>query len=140
MACFDVLEHIEDDKEALSKMASLLNDKGLLVLTVPAYKFLWSRHDVVNYHYRRYNKYSLINKMPNSLIIKRASYFNTLLFPLALLDKTIISKNGKSYSMNPNKLVNSLLYKIFVVEKIILRHCNLPFGVSILLIAEKSSG
>jgi 2-polyprenyl-3-methyl-5-hydroxy-6-metoxy-1,4-benzoquinol methylase len=137
ITCFDVLEHIEDDKKALSKMAALVNDKGFLVLTVPAYKFLWNRHDEINHHYRRYSKKELLKKIPRDLSIKKISYFNTLLFPMAILDKLVLSKNKRSYSFNPNSVVNRILYRIFSAEKTILRFLNLPFGVSILLIAEK---
>jgi SAM-dependent methyltransferase len=137
ITCFDVLEHIEDDRQALTKMATLINDKGFLVLTVPAYKFLWNRHDEINHHYRRYSKKELIKKIPRNLLVKKVSYFNTLLFPMAILDKLVLSKNKRSYSFNPNSVVNRILYKIFSAEKTILRFLNLPFGVSILLIAEK---
>lgn len=139
ITCFDVLEHIEDDKQALTKMATLINDEGFLVLTVPAYKFLWNRHDEINHHYRRYSKKELLKKIPRNLLIKKVSYFNTLLFPMALLDKLVLSKNKRSYSLNPNSVVNRILYRIFSAEKTILRFLNLPFGVSILLVAEKSN-
>jgi len=137
VTCFDVLEHIEDDKNALLKMAKLVNDKGFLVLTVPAYKFLWNRHDEINHHYRRYSKEELIKKIPRNLLVKKVSYFNTLLFPMAVLDKLVLSKNKRSASFNPNPAVNSILYRIFSAEKTMLRFLNLPFGVSILLIAQK---
>jgi SAM-dependent methyltransferase len=140
VTCFDVLEHIKDDRKALLKMAGLVNDKGFLVLTVPAYKFLWNRHDDINQHYRRYSKKGLIKKIPSNLKVKKVSYFNTLLFPMAILDKLVLSKNKRSYSFSPNPAVNGVLYRIFSAEKTILRFLNLPFGVSILLIAEKTSG
>jgi 2-polyprenyl-3-methyl-5-hydroxy-6-metoxy-1,4-benzoquinol methylase len=138
VACFDVLEHIKDDKGALSKMESLIKDSGFLVITVPAYKFLWNRHDKMNDHYRRYTKNSLLKILPANLIVRRISYYNTLLFPLAVLDKLVLTKNRRSYSFNPSKIVNDVLYNIFVMEKKIMNYCNLPFGVSILLIAEKN--
>ena len=137
VACFDVLEHIADDKAALIKMESLLKDHGLLVLTVPAYKFLWGKHDELHGHLRRYTRESLIEKVPSSLSIKKASYFNTLLFPVALLDRLFFSKNKKSYSLNPNELINCILYIIFSIEKYIVPWISLPFGVSIILIAKK---
>jgi 2-polyprenyl-3-methyl-5-hydroxy-6-metoxy-1,4-benzoquinol methylase len=137
ITCFDVLEHIEDDRKALSKMATLVNDGGFLVLTVPAYKFLWNKHDEINHHYRRYSKKELLKKIPGNLLVKKVSYFNTLLFPMAIIDKLVLSKNKRSYSFDPNMVVNSILYRIFSAEKTILRFLNLPFGVSILLIAEK---
>ena len=138
VTCFDVLEHIKNDKEALFKMESLINDKGALIITVPAYMFLWSKHDEVNYHYRRYTQNGLISKLPKSLVIKRISYFNTLLFPMAVIDKLFLSKENRSYSLAPNILINEILYRIFVMEKNILRNYNFPFGISIMLIAEKS--
>jgi SAM-dependent methyltransferase len=140
VTCFDVLEHIKDDRQALQKMAGLINDRGFLVLTVPAYQFLWNRHDDINRHYRRYSRKELVKKIPSSLKVKKTSYFNTLLFPMAILDKLVLSKNKRSYSFNPNPAVNGILYRIFSAEKTILRSLNLPFGVSILLIAEKMSG
>jgi 2-polyprenyl-3-methyl-5-hydroxy-6-metoxy-1,4-benzoquinol methylase len=137
VTCFDALEHIADDEKALSKMEALVKNKGFLVLTVPAYMFLWNRHDEVNHHYRRYGRKELIKKLPRGLIIRKASYFNTLLFPMAMLDKLLLSRNRKSHSLDPNKSVNAILYRIFSMERSILRFADLPFGVSILLIAEK---
>jgi hypothetical protein len=70
-------------------------------------------------------------------VIRKASYFNTLLFPMAILDRLVLARNRKSYSLNPNKSVNTILYRVFSMERSMLRLTNLPFGVSILLIAQK---
>jgi 2-polyprenyl-3-methyl-5-hydroxy-6-metoxy-1,4-benzoquinol methylase len=137
VTCFDALEHIADDEKALSKMEALVKDKGFLMLTVPAYMFLWNRHDEVNHHYRRYGRRELLRKLPRSLVIRKASYFNTLLFPMAVLDKLVLARNRKSHSLDPNKAINAILYRVFSLEKSILRFTDLPFGVSILLIAQK---
>jgi SAM-dependent methyltransferase len=140
VAMFDVLEHIEEEGEAYIHLHEVLEDKGLLILTVPAYKFLWSEHDKLNNHYRRYSMQDLtfwINIVHDWFTVKKLTYFNTLLFPLALLDKLWFSKNKQSSALNPSKLVNTILYNIFKLEKILLSYINLPFGVSILLIAEK---
>lgn len=131
VAMFDVLEHVENDHKAANKMKGRLKHKGLLIVTVPAYTFLWSKHDEINNHYRRYNIKNFNRK------IKRATYFNTLLFPLALLDKLWFAKNKQSTALNPSKVINTILYNIFKLEKYILKYFNLPYGVSILLIAEK---
>ena len=134
---FDVMEHIEDDRQALLKMTSLVKKGGLLVITVPAYQFLWGSHDVLNHHYRRYTKKGLIERLPAGIVIKRATYFNTLMFPAAVLDKLFFSRNKPSYALNPDKIIDKMLYQVFAFEKFILRHLNLPFGTSILLIANK---
>jgi SAM-dependent methyltransferase len=137
VTCFDALEHVADDEKALSKMEALVKDGGFLILSVPAYMFLWNRHDEVNHHYRRYNRKELLRKLPGSLVVRKASYFNTLLFPIAILDRLVLARNRKSYSLDPNKSINGILYRVFSIEKSILRFTDLPFGVSILLIAEK---
>ncbi len=145
VAMFDVLEHIDDDIVTLATVYSILKERGLVILTVPAYKFLWSEHDTLNNHYRRYTKKALtrlewLSKTMlfyNGFDTKRLTYFNTLLFPLALLDKLWFAKNKQSYSLNPNRVVNTILYNIFKIERYILKYTNLPYGVSILLIAEK---
>lgn len=139
VVAFDVIEHIEDDLEALDIIEFILKNRGLLILTVPAYMFLWSEHDRLNNHHWRYTIKELESTLGVSFGIKRATYFNTLLFPLALLDKLWLARNKQSSALNPSKLVNTILYRIFSTEKILLKYFNLPYGVSILLIAEKRS-
>lgn len=136
LALFDVLEHIEDDKKVVKKINSLLKKKGMVVLTVPAYMFLWSHHDDLNNHYRRYVKKDLTKLFQmNGFKIKKLTYFNTILFPLAYIQKITQNKNSKPF--NPNNLLNKILYSIFNQESNIVPVINLPFGVSLLLIAEK---
>jgi len=138
IALFDVLEHIENDKKAITKISNLLENRGKLILTVPAYMFLWSNHDLINDHYRRYTKTELKNLiLKNKFKIKKISYFNTFLFPIAFLDKMTCKKKTKG--LNPGEIINSVLYFIFDIESKILPHINFPFGVSILVIAEKDN-
>ena len=54
VCAFDVIEHVEDDLLGINEMKRVCKIDGLLVLTVPAFMFLWSHHDEVNHHYRRY--------------------------------------------------------------------------------------
>ena len=138
VAMLDVLEHIAGDWSEISKVYSFIKDKGLLLITVPTYRFLWSKHDELSNHYRRYDKKELLALTETTKFkTKRLTYFNTLLFPLALLDKLWFAKNKQSTALNPSELVNTILYNIFKLEKYLLRYFNLPYGVSILLIAEK---
>lgn len=140
VAMFDVLEHIRADYTALDRIHDkLLKERGMLILTVPAYELLWSKHDELNNHYYRYTRKYLINMMSGYYTFKRTTYFNTLLFPLALLDKLWFARNKQSTALNPSPLINTILYNIFKLEKILLKYFNLPYGVSILLIAEKRS-
>ncbi len=62
----DVLEHIEADTSALRKVAACMSRDGLLILTVPAYGWLWSSHDVTNAHFRRYSAKQLRGRLESS--------------------------------------------------------------------------
>ncbi len=81
----DVLEHVEDDVEALKGIGPLLGHRGRLLLTVPAYPWLWSAHDVFLHHKRRYTKSSLQASLTSAgLRTERLTHFNSLLFPMAI--------------------------------------------------------
>ena len=78
----DVLEHLDDDVAALVTARRALRPSGLLVITVPAYRWLWSGHDVALGHRRRYTARELSRVVERAeLAVVHASYFNTLLFP-----------------------------------------------------------
>jgi len=137
----DVLEHIEDDSGALNNVASQLNFNGMLLITVPAYMFLWSAHDEIHHHHRRYTRKRLEDIIVKSgLKIKYSTYFNTLLFPIVYsvrLVGKLVNKNQASDANMPSPIVNQLLQYIVQLENLILKLITLPFGVSILVIAEK---
>ena len=59
VALMDVLEHIDDDVRSLRALGALLSDDGSILLTVPAVPLLWSHHDVLHHHKRRYSRRSL---------------------------------------------------------------------------------
>lgn len=143
VVAFDVLEHIKDDKKAVSDIFRVLKPEGYLYLTVPAFQFLWSYNDDISHHMRRYTKTSLLNLLkshPSDLI--KVSYFNTILFPLVFVIRKAHMLLG-SESVNDGdiketgKVVNTILTNIFALEKYFLRFANLPFGVSLLCILRK---
>ena len=141
---FDSLEHIPNDRAALKKIESVLEPGGIVLITVPAYQFLWSEHDVVNEHKRRYTKESMSTAISEStgLTILRLSYFNTFFFiPIAVvrLIKNVlgIHTNGSDIVM-PQKTLNSAMAWLFGVERFLLRYINLPFGTSLLCIARRN--
>jgi 2-polyprenyl-3-methyl-5-hydroxy-6-metoxy-1,4-benzoquinol methylase len=137
---FDVLEHIKQDKEAINCLNKYLKKGGHIVLSVPAYSFLWSSHDKIRHHHRRYNL-KTITQATNvkGLKIIKSSYFNTLLFvPIAILKTLDKLTNSKAqYDKIPSKFINYILLKIFSFEKYLLKYFRLPFGVSILIILQK---
>lgn len=138
----DVLEHIEDDRGALASLTAKLKPGGHLLITVPAFSFLWSNHDESHHHKRRYRLQELCGKMRQcNLDPKYASYFNTWLFPLIALVRIMqmrfgISQRSDDLSM-PSKFLNKLLLYIMSSEKHILKRGKLPFGVSIMAIGQK---
>jgi SAM-dependent methyltransferase len=120
---FDVLEHIQDDKKALIEVTKLLNPAGTLIITVPAYSWLYGPHDKMHHHYRRYSRNALNETITySSLDILKIFYFNTLLFPLVILarlaDMLKNSDESIGYS-TPNNIVNQLLYRIFSIERLL---------------------
>ncbi|HEV8699964.1 MAG TPA: class I SAM-dependent methyltransferase [Candidatus Polarisedimenticolia bacterium] len=143
VALFDVLEHLDDDVLALRRAASLLADGGLLIATVPAHRFLWSPHDVINHHRRRYARRELRDRIREAgLGVERVSYFNMFLFPAVLLARLLrrdaaASTEGESdFKVVPGPL-NAFLAGLFGGERVFLRLIDLPFGVSLLAVARK---
>jgi len=138
----DVLEHIEDDLQSLHNIASRLNDNGMLLITVPAYNFLWSAHDEMHHHKRRYTRKQLKELiLKNGLTIKYSTYFNTLLFPIVYsvrLVGKLINKIQPPDVNTPSPVINWILQHFFQLEIPLLNMTTLPFGVSILVIAEKA--
>jgi SAM-dependent methyltransferase len=134
VALLDVLEHVEDDRAALASIARRLKPGGALLLTVPAFPWMWSAHDVVNHHQRRYTKRTLRAAIDDAGLSARfVGYFNSVLFPAAAGARLVGRLTGKQESDDklPPAPVNKLFEALFGLE----RHAigRLPFtpGVSI---------
>lgn len=141
ITALDVIEHIEHDQESLKTLYNLLQPGGQAIITVPAYQFLWSKFDEMNEHKRRYTLGELRKKLQQAgFKIEKISYFNSLLFPLALLVRMLnklLGRDGASDIELPGKQMNALLGKIFGLEVALLRNLNFPFGVSIIAAVRK---
>lgn len=138
IAMLDVLEHIDDDVRSLSVLASRLRDGGTILLTVPAMPWLWSEHDVIHHHKRRYTKASLETALQGAgLEGVRVGYFNTLLFPLAIFQRFSSRwlNQGSGADRTPNPLLNSFLQKVFAFECNLLGWMNFPVGLSLYAVA-----
>lgn len=138
----DVVEHIAAPQETLEVINDLLSDKGKVLITTPAYQFLWGPHDIEHHHHRRYNKKNLILLLRScGLSTQKISYFNSLLFPLVLFSR-LVNKIFKRHVLKDSKMppdvLNSGLKKIFSLEKYIINRFNIPFGCSILAICEQN--
>ncbi|HEV8337361.1 MAG TPA: class I SAM-dependent methyltransferase [Candidatus Polarisedimenticolia bacterium] len=138
---FDVLEHLDDDREALSKAARLLGPGGRLILTVPAHRSLWSPHDEINQHRRRYARAELQGRIREAgLRLLRMTYFNALLLPAVWAARRIrrgaaLEGDRRSDFRIQTGWMNNFLAAVFGAERFLLRAFDLPLGVSLLAIA-----
>lgn len=144
VAALDVLEHIEDDDRALADWLRVLKPGGCLLLTVPAYQWLWSQHDVINNHYRRYLKKKLKAKLRHAgFNLRKTSYAIVFSFPLVVGSRLISKISGQkpeeysSFVRLPDS-INSLFIKFLTLEANLHKHVSYPFGTSLLCVAEKS--
>lgn len=149
VCAFDVIEHIEDHEKAVDEIFRVLKPKAKYFITVPAFQTLWSNHDVINHHYRRYKKNNLNKLITKSrLKIEYTSYFNFWLFIPISVTRFILNalprKKDKHSSgsdneiMKSSKIANTILYSVFHSEKYLLNfNVKFPFGVSIMSIGHK---
>lgn len=132
----DVLEHIPKDSETLIKLRGMLKPDGLLLITVPAYQWLYGPHDVFLHHQRRYAAKNLLKLTAKAeLDPVKITYFNTILFfPFLLirLKDKILRKNETSGIKQPCPPLNNMLKYIFLIECHLLKSHNLLFGSSLL--------
>lgn len=142
VAAFDVVEHVDDDAGAVAALGRLLKPDGFLVTTVPANPWMWSEHDAQHHHKRRYTLPAYRRLFDDAgLTVRRATHFNTLLFPpiaAIRLAKSATGRRGGDDEALPSPLVNGALRRVFGAEKALLRAGDLPFGVSILVIGQRS--
>ena len=139
VTAFDVIEHIDDDVKAIEEIYRVTRKNGLIITSVPAFNFLWSDHDEINHHYRRYTKKSF-NSLSENLKLEQiyCSYFNFFLFPLIfavrifsrIKKKKMIKSDFENYNRSS---FDKILFKIFSIETFFIKNkINLPFGVSLL--------
>jgi SAM-dependent methyltransferase len=162
VALLDVIEHIPAEAEVLAECRRVLRSPnvrrnrpgGKLLVTAPAFMFLWSRNDTLNMHLRRYTAPELSDKLAqHGFRVLRASYNNFFVFPLAA--SLILMRRGRAepelasphfgddayqVEMEPAPpAINGLLKGIGVLEASLLRRARLPFGTSVIAIAEVAS-
>ena len=138
IGAFDVIEHIADDRAALASIATRLRPGGRLVMTVPAHPWMWSAHDEVNHHQRRYSKRALKRLVEGSpLKLESIGYLNSLLFPLAVAQRLASRVSGREDSdlSLPPAPVNYLLERAFAAERRLIGRVPLPPGLSLFAVA-----
>jgi SAM-dependent methyltransferase len=134
IALLDVLEHVDDRTESLRSMAAKLTPNGRILVTVPAYQWMWSAHDLAHHHKLRYSKRALRRDAEAAgLRVRKIGYFNSLLFPLAAAVRIAGKIVGKSSSDDklPPKPLNALFRWAFGLERHLVGRVPLPAGVSL---------
>lgn len=138
---FDVLEHVDDEAGALAAGRRLLVPGGRLFVTVPAYAWLWSRHDELLGHRRRYTARTLRQVTERAgFVVERLTYFNTLLAPPIMavrLARAALRRPGHNLD-RPAPWLNRALAACFSAEARLLGWMSPPFGISILLAARRA--
>ena len=138
IGAFDVVEHVDDDDAAVASIGSRLKPGAKLVLTVPAHGWMWSAHDVVNHHKRRYSKRALKRLIDRSpLKLEAIGYFNSLLFPLAAAERLSSRLRGKDEAdlTVPPGPINRALERTFAAERHLVGRLPLPPGLSLFAVA-----
>ena len=147
---FDVLEHVDDDRSSLAALYSRLRPGGTFILTVPALAWLWSDHDVVLEHRRRYRRAEIAALLVDAgFTIRRLSYYTTLLFPAVVASRLKPqwprSRAGQAerderleYKVSvPASPVNALMAGVMTVERKLLGVIDLPIGSSLIAVAHR---
>ena len=140
--CLDVIEHLDDDLQTLRELRRVVRPGGRLLITVPAYPSLWSSHDVVNHHYRRYTRRSLLEVAGQSgWEATRTTHFNALLLPAAMayrwwerLSHHPLGERSSDLERTPPWLNQVLRFPLQAEGSLIARGGRIPFGLSLLVV------
>lgn len=151
VCAFDVIEHVENDQLAVNELKRVTKKEALVLITVPAFNSLWSHHDVINHHFRRYKLQEVIQLFDKVADGNRiyVTYFNFFLFPFIYFIRkgSNLFKSGKNRSGSGSDfeafkpgILNSFFYNLMYFEsRFINKQIRLPFGVSILYNWKKKS-
>lgn len=153
VALLDTVEHIPDELGVFAECLRVLKPGGKLIVTVPAFMSLWSYNDEINAHQRRYTAPELAQKLEiTGFRVKRISYNNFFLFPLIAgirllrpynpgLASPHLTTESDVYQVEMESIpepANTVLHGVGWLEAELVQRTNLPFGTSVLCIAEKA--
>ncbi len=140
---FDVICNIADDVSAFAELCRVLKPGGRMIVQLPAYRFLWSAHDVAVGHKHRYTAAELTRKIEQAgLAVERTTYLNMVLFPFEMLARfwrRAESANGNAHSdLAPlPRPLNTALARLFETEMWAAPRVRFPYGLSLLVVARK---
>jgi SAM-dependent methyltransferase len=137
---FDVIEHLPDEHQSLSELRRVVKPGGTLVVTVPAYKWLWSDHDIVNHHYRRYTRTMLEQAAARAgWRTLSTTYFNGFLLPAAIAARGAMRLRRTKHPVSdlertPGPLNPMLEWPLRLEARMIGAGRRIPAGLSLLAV------
>jgi SAM-dependent methyltransferase len=140
---FEVICNIPDDAATFKEIARALKPGGRLIVTLPAYQWLWGMHDVAVGHQRRYSARDLREKMSAAgFEIERLTHANMLFFPMIVAERLTFRapRDGCDVHSDLTPLpgfVNTALSALFTIEMQVAAQMDLPYGVSLIAVARK---
>ena len=140
---FDVIEHLPDAANALRHASTLLEREGMLVATVPAFESLWTSHDDINHHVRRFTKTTLRMLLVESgfdVVSMQYFYFWTCPLKLLIRLKERILRRPSAAATVPPDIINRALFRLSVLEQETLGRLPMPFGSSLICVGRVSAG
>jgi SAM-dependent methyltransferase len=145
VTAFDIIEHVEDDAAAFAELGRVCRPGGHVLLTVPAFEFLWGNQDIVSHHRRRYTLGEVERQVRAAgFVPRRLSYFNAILFPVVAAIRVMRRLRGErqgevksDFTMTKPGLVNDALSRVLAAEGRWLERWRLPVGVSVVCLAER---
>jgi SAM-dependent methyltransferase len=137
----DSFEHIEDDAAAFREAFRVIKQGGTLVMSVPAFKFLWGPHDIALMHFRRYRRDQVRHRLEEAgFHVERVSYSVFFLFPIIVLWRILerLKKGPAQASLVVLPTwINRSLIAIQSLETSLLLKMNLPYGSSVIAVGRK---
>jgi SAM-dependent methyltransferase len=147
ITALDVLEHIDDDAVAIKNLVRVTKRGGHLLITVPAFPGLWSEHDEINYHKRRYRKDELRRLVEDAgCAIEKLTFMNSFLFPVAWTVRSWqqVRRRFASHARRPytdfadyHPVVNAFLTAIFTAETPWVTSVGMPIGLTLVCFARR---
>lgn len=137
----DIIEHVDNDGQALHELARVSKPGGSILMTVPAFQQLWGPQDVVAHHKRRYRQAAFNNAVDETgLSVERSYYFNFILFGPIWLARLLLNATGvtpRSENDLNNGFTNAVFGALFHLDCLLAPVVRPPFGVSILTLARR---
>jgi SAM-dependent methyltransferase len=145
VACFDVRNGVYRDAWAVAEAVRVAKPGALLVYTVGALPHLWGATDDASEHRRRYTRADLLALVPSRCEVLHCTYFNSVLFPLAVLSRVLERRFPPTRGAVPGRAIppwpaNDLLRGAFGLERFAVPRLRLPIGVSLLLVLRAPRG